>query len=218
MASLKFNNIYLNDYLTISGPLESDSKLKKVEIKMDDYYFGEKTFEKAEAKMQRVVIENLLKKNGLKYEDINLLVGGDLLDQISATSYATMNIPVSLFGVYSACATFPEILIAGSIFLQDKNMKKVIGITSSHNLSAERQFRYPIEYGSPKPHTSTFTTTAGISTLLSKNEGKIKIESATIGKVTEMGIKDANNLGAVMAPAAAKILSEHLKDLKRYLD
>ena len=218
MASLKFNNIYLNDYLTISGPLESDSKLKKVEIKMDDYYFGEETFEKAEAKMQRVVIENLLKKNGLKYEDINLLVGGDLLDQISATSYATMNIPVSLFGVYSACATFPEILIAGSIFLQDKNIKKVIGITSSHNLSAERQFRYPIEYGSPKPHTSTFTTTAGISTLLSKNEGKIKIESATIGKVTEMGIKDANNLGAVMAPAAAKTLYEHLKDLKRNLD
>ena len=218
MASLKFNNIYLNDWLTITGPLESDSKLKKVDLKMKDYYYGEKTFEQAEAKMQRVVIDNLLMKNKLNYKDVNLIVGGDLLDQISATSFACVDIPISLLGIYSACATFPESLIIGSMFLQDKGIKKVIGITSSHNLTAERQFRYPIEYGSPKPHTSTFTTTAGISTLLTKEEGKIKIDSATIGKVTEMGITDANNMGAVMAPAAAKTLYEHLTDLKRDLN
>jgi len=215
MASLKFNNVYLKDYFTISGPLESDSKLKKVELKMDDYYFGEKTFEQAEAKMQRVVIDGILQKNGLKYDDINILIGGDLLDQISATGYANKDIPISLLGIYSACATFPESLIIGSMFLADKGMKKVLSVTSSHNLSAERQFRYPIEYGSPKPHTSTFTTTAGISTLISKDESEIKIESATIGKVIEMGISDANNMGAVMAPAAAQTLYEHLKDLKR---
>lgn len=218
MASLKFNNIYLNDYLTITGPLESNSKLRKIEFKMDDYYYGEKTFEQAEAKMQKIVIEEIIKKNGLKYNDINLLIGGDLLDQISATGYASKDIPISLLGVYSACATFPETLIVGSFALNDKNIKKVLGVTSSHNLSAERQFRYPIEYGSPKPHTSTFTTTAGISTLLSKTESDIKIESATIGKVIDMGISDANNLGAVMAPAAADTLFEHLKDLKRDID
>jgi len=218
MASLKFNNIYLNDYLTITGPLESNSKLRKIEFKMDDYYYGEKTFEQAEAKMQKIVIDEIIKKNGLKYNDINLLIGGDLLDQISATGYASKDIPISLLGVYSACATFPETLIVGSFALNDKNIKKVLGVTSSHNLSAERQFRYPIEYGSPKPHTSTFTTTAGISTLLSKTESNIKIESATIGKVIDMGISDANNLGAVMAPAAADTLFEHLKDLKRDID
>ena len=215
MASLKFNNVYLKDYFTVSGPLESDSRLKKVELKMDDYYFGEKTFEQAEAKMQRVVIDGILQKNGLKYDDINILIGGDLLDQISATGYASKDIPISLLGIYSACATFPESLIIGSMFLKDKSIKKVLSVTSSHNLSAERQFRYPIEYGSPKPHTSTFTTTAGISTLISEEESEIKIESATIGKVIEMGISDANNMGAIMAPAAASTLYEHLKDLKR---
>ncbi len=218
MASFKFNNIYLNDWLTLMGPLESNSKLKKIDLKMDDYYFGEKTFEKAEAKMQKVVIEKILEKNKLNYNNIDLIVGGDLLDQISATSYACKEMPTSFLGIYSACATFPESLIIGSMFLNDKNIKKVLGITSSHNLSAERQFRYPVEYGVPKPHTSTFTTTAGISTILSKDEGKIKIESATVGKITEMGIKDANNLGAVMAPAAARTLYEHLEDLKRDVD
>ena len=218
MSSIKFNNIYINDWLTLSGPLESNSKLKKIDLKMDDYYYGEKTFEKAEVKMQYVVMNRLLDRNRLKYDEISLIVGGDLLNQISATSYACNNIPISLLGIYSACATFPESLIVSGMFLNNRDIKKVLGVTSSHNLSAERQFRYPIEYGSPKPHTSTFTATAGISTLLSKEEGRIKIESATIGKVCEMGIKDANNLGAVMAPAAANTLYEHLMDLKRNLD
>lgn len=218
MASIKFNNIYINDYYTIVGPLESDSKLKKIDLKMDDYYFSEKTFEQAETKMQKVVIDNLLKKNNLLNSDIDLIVGGDLLDQISATSYACNNIPISLLGIYSACATFPESLIVSSQFLQDKSFKKIIGITSSHNLTAERQFRYPIEYGSIRPHSATFTTTASISTLLMKEVGKIKIESATIGSVVDLGVVDANNLGAVMAPAAAKTLNDHLKDLKRDID
>lgn len=218
MASLKFSNIYLKDWTTIAGPLECESKLKKFDLKMDDYYFGEKSFEQAEAKMQSVVINDILAKNNLINKDIDIIVGGDLLDQITATSFACVDIPISLLGVYSACATFPESLIVSSMFLQDKTIKKILGVTSSHNLTAERQFRYPIEYGSPKPHTATFTTTAAISTLLTKNTGKIKIESATIGKVTEMGVTDANNMGAVMAPAAAKTLYEHLNDLKRDLN
>ncbi len=218
MASLRFNDVYLKDWFTIAGPLESNSRLKKLDIAMDDYYYGEKTFELAEVKMQKNVIQKLLDRNKLVQSDINLLVGGDLLDQIAATNYASLNYPISLLGLYSACATFPEILIVGSMFLKDANIKRVVGVTSSHNLSAERQFRYPIEYGTPKPHTSTFTTTAAISTLLSKEVGKIKIESATIGKVSEMGIKDANNLGAAMAPAAARTLYEHLRDLKRDVD
>lgn len=215
MASFKFNNVYIKDYFTVSGPLESNSKLRKIELKMDDYYYGEKTFEMAEVKMQRVVVDGILEKNGLQYDDVSLIIGGDLLDQISVTGYASKNIPISLLGIYSACATFPESLIIGSMFLSNKSIKNILTVVSSHNLTAERQFRYPIEYGSPKPHTSTFTTTASISTLLSSKENSIKIESATIGKVIEMGITDANNMGAVMAPAAAETLYEHLNDLKR---
>ena len=218
MASIKFSDTYIKDWTTIVGPLESDSRLKINDLKMDDYYFGEKTFEKAEAKMQRVVINELLDRNKLKTQDVDFIVGGDLLDQISATSYACADIPISLVGIYSACATFPESLIISSMFLQDKSIQKIVSVTSGHNLSAEKQFRYPIEYGSPKPHTSTFTTTAAVSTLISKTKGKIKLESATVGKVTDMGVTDANNMGAAMAPAAAATLNEHLTDLKRSIN
>lgn len=215
MASLKFNNVYINSWKSITGPKESDSKLKNIEIKMQDYYFGEKTFEQAEIKMQRLVIESLLNKECLAMEDIDLIVGGDLLDQLSATSHAVNLLPISLLGIYSACASFVESLIVSAMALQDRNIKRVISIVSSHNLSAEKQFRYPIEYGCPKLKTSTFTSTAAVSALVTKNVGNIKIESATIGKVMELGIKDANNLGAVMTPAAANTLFEHLRDLKR---
>lgn len=218
MASIKYNNIFIKDWTSVVGPKEASSKLKKIDEKMNNYYYGEKTFEKAEAKMQKVAITNLLQKNNLKENDIDLLIGGDLLDQITATSFACKEYSISLLGIYSACATFTEGLIVAGMFLQDKNIKKTINITSGHNLGAEKQFRYPIEYGSPKPHTSTFTTTAAISTLINKDSGKIRVESATIGKVTDMGVTDANNMGAVMAPAAASTLYEHLKDLKREVD
>ena len=215
MASLKYNNVYLNDWLTLAGPMECDSKLKKIDLKMDDYYFGEKTFELAEIKMQRMVIDYLLSRNKLMKTDIDLIIGGDLQNQITSTSYACVDKPISLLGVYSACASWPESLIVASSMLQDKNIKRILAITSSHNKAQERQFRYPIEYGSPRKNIQTYTATAAISGILSKTPGKIKIESSTIGKVIEMGITDANNMGAIMAPAAASTIYEHLTDLKR---
>lgn len=215
MASIKFNNVYIKDWSSIAGPMESDSKLKNIDIKMKDYYYDEKTFEQCEVKMQRTIMENILNKNNLRKEDINLLIGGDLLDQISATSYASLDTNISTLGIYSACATYTESLIIGALSLKDASIKRVLTITSSHNKTAERQFRYPIEYGYPRPKTATYTVTAGVATILEKNEGLIKIESATIGKVTELGITDTFNMGAVMTPAASKTLYEHLSDLKR---
>ena len=214
MASKQFKNIYLNDFITLVGPLEKESHLKKYNLIMDDYYYGEKTFEQAEIKMQKSVIDQLLKQNSLKNADISLLVGGDLTNQIAITSYSAKNYNFPFLGLYSACATFVESLIVAATFVES-GCKKVIGVTSSHNLTAEKQFRYPIEYGAPRPHTATFTTTGAISTLISKKESKIKIESATIGTPIDMGISDANNMGAVMAPAAASTLMLHLTELKR---
>lgn len=214
MASKRFKNIYLNDFITLVGPLEKESHLKKYNLIMDDYYYGEKTFEQAEIKMQKSVIDQLLKQNSLKNADISLLVGGDLTNQIAITSYSAKNYNFPFLGLYSACATFVESLIVAATFVES-GCKKVIGVTSSHNLTAEKQFRYPIEYGAPRPHTATFTTTGAISTLISKKESKIKIESATIGTPIDMGISDANNMGAVMAPAAASTLMLHLTELKR---
>ena len=185
---------------------------------MDDYYYGEKTFEQAEIKMQGEVIDKILKKNALKNSDVSLLVGGDLNNQIAITSYNAKNYNFPFLGVYSACATFVESLIVASNFVNSLGYRKILTITSSHNLTAEKQFRYPIEYGAPKPHTATFTTTGAVATLVSKKESKIKIESSTIGTPVDMGISDANHMGAVMAPAAASTLMMHLQELNRNAD
>ena len=215
MASFKFKNVYLNDYYTVVGPLEKNSHLRRLDLVMDDYYIGEKTFEQAEVKMQRLVIDSILAKNNLSVSSIDLLVGGDLTNQIAVSNYSAKNYNIPFLGLYSACATFTESLIVGSTLIDSGKCKKVIGITSSHNLTSERQFRYPVEYGAPKPHTATFTTTGAVSTLLSRTYGKIKVESATIGVPTDLGITDANNMGAAMAPAAASTIASHLASLKR---
>ena len=182
---------------------------------MDDYYYKEKTFEQAEVKMQSDVVNNLKKNNSLNDSDIDLLVGGDLTNQIAVSSYNAKNYNIPFLGVYSACATFPEELILASNFVDSNGFKKVITVVSSHNLTAEKQFRYPVEYGAPRPHTSTFTTTGAIATLVGRKESNIKIESSTIGVAIDMDISDANHMGAVMAPAAASTLMRHLTDLKR---
>lgn len=218
MASTKYKNVYLTDYNTVVGPLEKESRLRGYDEALDDYYFHEKTFEQAEVKMQNVVIDNILQKNCLKTSDVDLLVGGDLTNQISVTNYSAKNYNFPFLGLYAACATFPESLIIGANFIDNINYKKVIAITSSHNLTAEKQFRYPTEYGAPKPHTATFTATGASAVLLTKIPSKIKVESSTIGRPVDMGIKDANNLGAVMAPAAASTLATHLNELKRDVD
>ncbi len=215
MSSFKFKNVYIKDYYSVAGPLESDSKLKSVDLKLDDYYFGEKTFEKAEIKMQKTVIDNLLFNNELIDSDIDFLIGGDLINQLSITSYTLRDFKIPYLGVYAACSTFTESLLIASVFLNNEKLKNIFTITSSHNLTAERQFRYPVEYGAPKPHTATFTTTGAVGTLLTKEKSNILIESATIGTAIDMGITDVNHMGAVMAPAAAYVLNEHLKDLNR---
>lgn len=218
MASFKFKNVYLNDYYTVVGPLEGESHLKKCDIVMNNYYFHEKTFEAAEVKMQRLVIDSVIKRNNLLISDIDLLVGGDLTNQIAISNYSAKSYNIPFLGLYSACATFAEVLIVASNFIENKQCKKIIGITSSHNLTAERQFRYPVEYGAPRPHTATFTATGAVATFLSRKIGRIKIESATIGVPVDLGISDANNMGAVMAPAAGSTIASHLKELNRSLD
>lgn len=215
MASKKFNNVYIKDNFSIVGPLEKEGLLKNYDFAIDDYYYGEKTFEQAEIKMQKVVMDNLLIHNKLTDSKIDLLVGGDLLNQICVSNYNACKYRIPYLGTYSACASYVEALIVGASFISGRLAKNVIAITSSHNLNAERQFRYPVEYGAVKKHTTTFTTTGASATLLTSEMTGIKIESATIGKAVDMGIKDANNMGAIMAPAAAETLATHLNEMKR---
>lgn len=218
MDSIKFNSVYIKDFYSIVGPLEKNSRLKNFDLAMDDYYYLEKTFEQAEVKMQKVVIDNLLYQNNILDKEIDLLIGGDLSNQISISSYAAQNYRMPFLGVYAACATFPEELFIAANFIDNNIIKNALIVTSAHNLNAEKQFRYPIEYGAPKPHTATFTATGAISCIVTKDVQSIKVESATLGEVTNLGVKDANHMGAVMAPAAAATIYKHLTDLKRNID
>lgn len=217
MASFKYNKVYIKDYSTIVGPKEKEGNIKFPNF-IKDYYYEEETIEDAEIKMQNYCLNSLLKKNKLGSKDINLVVGGDLLDQSVITSYNLANKKIPFLGVYNACSTFNESLIVLANFIESDLIKNGIAITSSHNLNAERQYRFPIEYGAVRKKYSTFTTTGGSACLLSKEKTKYKIESSTIGQVVDYGIKDSSNMGAVMAPSAAETLHNHLTDLKRNIE
>ena len=214
MASFKYNDVYIKDYCTIVGPKEKEGNIK-FPNSIKDYYYDEENLEEAEIKMQNYCLNNLLKKNKMAASDINLVIGGDLIDQSVITSYNLANKKIPFLGVYNACSTFNEALLILANFLEAKMIKNGICITSSHNLNAERQYRFPIEYGAVRKIYSTFTTTGGAACLLTNEKTPYKIESSTIGKVVDYGIKDASNMGAIMAPSAALTLHEHLTDLNR---
>ena len=160
----------------------------------------------------------LQKKIGLNYTDIDLIVGGDLSNQIAITSLASQNKSKSFLGIYGACSTSIEAIIIASSFIDSKKIKNAIVTVSSHNLTSEKQFRNPVEYGAPRPDTATFTSTGASSILLTNEKTEIKIESATIGKIIDFNQNDVNNMGKVMAPAAADTIKKHLDETKRKPD
>ena len=214
--TFKYNNVYINDTATITGPYESKGPLSKFFDKSyDDLYFGAKTWELAEIKLIEESIDILLNKMNKTKFDVDVLVSGDLLNQIVATNYAASSLGIPLIGIYGACSTSVLGLIIASNMLEAKQIKNAIVSTSSHNNAAEKQFRYPVEYGGPKRKTTTFTSTGGASAYLSNNKRGIKVESATLGTVVDLGVTDVYHMGAVMAPAAAKVIHDHLNDTKR---
>ena len=211
----KFNNVYIKDAYTIAGVYEKDGPLKEYFdfIYDKDLYYGCDTFEKAEEKMLSNSISKLISRAKLIDSDIDYIISGDLQNQIAASDYAMRDYNIPFLGIFSACATFGEGLAIGANFIEGKQAKNVIVATSSHNMVAERQFRNPTEYGAPKKKTATFTSTGVASLLLTNKKTNIKLTSATIGTVQDKGITDVNNMGAVMAIAAADTIKRHLKDL-----
>ena len=214
MSSFKYNNVYIKDYETIAGPKEKAGNLE-FKNTINDYYYEEENIEDAEIKMQEFCLDKVMKRNKKK---IDVVTGGDLLNQIAITSYNLVNKELPFLGLYNACATFNESLIVLANHIESNLIKNGIAITSSHNLNAERQYRFPIEYGSQKKCYTTFTTTGGAAALLSNEKSNIKIEASTIGNVVDYGIKDAAHMGAVMAPSASNTLHKHLTELNRSID
>jgi stage V sporulation protein AD len=165
-------------------------------------------------KIKDKVTEKVNKSNN----DIDIQIGSDLLNQIVATNYSSSKIGIPLIGVYSACASSVLEMMLASNMIEANQVKNAIITSSSHNNGSEKQFRNPIEYGGPKKEYTTFTTTGCASCYLSNEKSNIKVESATLGTVTDMGVTDVFNMGAVMAPAAARVINDHLKDTNRKLE
>ena len=209
--TITFDNVYVKDSSTVVGKIESEGPLSKYFDKSySDFYMGEKSFEQGEIRMILDSVDILLKKVNMKRGDIDLFISGDLMNQITPSSYAAEKLGINYLGVYGACSTSALEIIIASSMLQNKEISNCICNVSSNNSGAEKQYRNPVEYGTPKPDTSTFTATGSASILLTNEKAKIKIESVTIGKAIDYGIKDVYNMGAVMAPSASYTINAHL--------
>ena len=217
--TFKFKNVYINETSTVVGPYESAGPLGKYfDFYYKDLYFGEKNWEQAEVKLACEAIDRLTLKGNFSIDGDIGFIGGDLLNQIVASNYAMSNFNNSFIGVYAACSTATLGLILGASLIDSGYMKKVITFTSSHNTAAEKQYRYPVEYGGPKPKSTTFTATGAAAALLTGNASTIKLESGTLGAVIDSKVKDVFNMGAVMAKAAADTIVKHLRDTGRNID
>lgn len=212
----KFNNVYISDSYTIAGIYEKDGPIADYfDLIYDkDFYYGMSTFEKAEEKMLSNCIDKLISRAKVIDSDIDYIISGDLQNQIAASDYAMRDFNIPFLGIFNACATFGEGIVIGANFIEGKRANKVIVSTSSHNMVAERQFRNPTEYGAPKKKTTTFTSTGAASLMLTSKKGKIRVSSATCGCVQDKGITDVNNMGGVMAIAAAETMKKHFNDMK----
>lgn len=203
----------------IVGKKEGDGPLARYfDDVIDDEYAGEKTFEAAESRILKETFVKALEKSGKAAADINLILSGDLLNQCTAASYAFRDASIPFLGLFGACSTMSESMVIASMVMEGGSADYVVCAASSHFCSAERQFRFPLEYGSQRTPTSQWTVTGAGAVILGKDGQGPRITCLTPGRIVDEGIKDANNMGAAMAPAACDTIMTHLKDTGRSVD
>ncbi len=216
MNTIKFDNVYVVGSAITGGPVEKEGPLRDYFDKTyDDLYCESKTFEQAEQKLLKDSIDLVFKKTGLRDKDIDIMFGGDLLNQITSSTYVSRDYKIPLIGTYGACSSSMLTLGLASSYVNAGYANKALAFTSSHNATAERQYRYPTEYGVQKPDTTTYTATGAGAIIVSNIISDIKVTSATIGEVVDYEVNDANNMGVAMAPAAYDTLKKHFKDMNR---
>ena len=179
---------------------------------LEDELWGEKTWEKTESKIIKEAVNMNISKSGIPSNQIDFCFAGDLLNQCISSSFGLRELNIPLFGIFGACSTFVEALCLGASFIDGGAATNVICAASSHFCSAEKQFRFPLELGNQRPPSSQWTVTGAGSAILSKSGNGPYIKTITVGKIVDMGIKDANNMGAAMAPAALDTLVSHFND------
>lgn len=197
----------------IVGPEEGEGPLAAhFDWILDDTLFGEKTWEMAESKMLRETAKLVMEQVNLQPQDIDMFLAGDLLNQIISANFAARRLEMSFLGLFGACSTFAEAFLVGGMVVDGGFAQRVILGASSHHLSSERQFRFPVEQGVQRPATAQWTVTgSGVVLLEAQGEGPC-LTQGTIGKVIDLGVSDLNNMGAAMAPAAADTILTHFQD------
>lgn len=188
------------------GPLGGEFDLLNT-----DTSFGEETWEKAESRLQLDAVRKALEKAALSPKEIDLIFAGDLLNQCVGSTYGLRALEIPFLGVYGACSTMAESLCLASLFVDSRLVERAVAVTSSHFCSAERQFRFPLEYGGQRPLTAQWTATAAGAVIVGRGNGPY-IREVTVGTITDLGITDMNNMGAAMAPAAASTFATFFKD------
>ena len=200
----------------IVGPKESNGPLAKYFDKcLDDEFWGENSWEKAESKIIKETVNKCISKSGVPQNKIDFCFAGDLLNQCISSSFGLRDSNIPYFGIFGACSTFVEGLILSSIFVESNVANYVLCATSSHFCSAEKQFRFPLELGTQRPQSAQWTVTGAGSAIVTNSGQGPFITCATPGKIIDMGIKDANSMGAAMAPAALSTLITHFQDTGR---
>ena len=213
--TIKFDrDIYINSAYTVGGKTESEGPIGAlINITTGDDMFGEDTFEKAERKYFLTAAKGALREAGMEKGDADIMIAGDLLNQIVSAGYAARELQIPFLGVYGACSTMAEAMLIGGMAIDGGHAQSALCAVSSSFGAAERQYRFPLELGTPRTPTSQHTVTAGASCVISSSRrGAVgRITGGTIGRVVDLGITDANDMGAAMAGAALQTIADELE-------
>lgn len=208
--------VYIMQTASVVGKLEGEGPIGDCfDMVCADDRFGSDSWESAESEMQKEALTLALGKEGLQAEQVRYLFAGDLLGQDIASSFGLIDFSRPIFGLYGACSTIGEALSLASMTVAAGYADLVAAVTSSHFGGAERQFRFPIEYANQRPLCSTWTVTGSGAYLLGTKKTHARITGVTTGRIMDLGVRDAQNMGAAMAPAAAALILNHMKDFAR---
>jgi stage V sporulation protein AD len=203
-------------HASVVGGKEGDGPLGKYFDKIEnDPLFGEATWEKAERMLYSKTISLVLEKSNIPSSEINYVISGDLLNQCVSSSFAVRDTGLPYLGIYGACSTMSESMSIASMIIDGGFANRIMCIAGSHFCSAEKQFRFPLEYGGQRPPTAQWTVTGCGAVIMGNSTGKPKVTHVTTGKIEDMGIKDGNNMGAAMAPAFVSTVEAHFNDTGR---
>ena len=215
-ASLEFEKKpYIKASACVAGKKEGEGPLgPDIDKIIEKPEAGQNCWEEAERELQRQMLEILMEKGGVSRKSLRYIFAGDLLGQIIATSFAVEDYRVPLFGLYGACSTMGEAMSLASIVVSAGYADNVVAMTSSHFASAEKQFRFPLDYGSQRPLSSTWTVTGSGGVIISSEKSNVAIRGITTGRIIDYGVTDSMNMGAAMAPAACDLIYQNLADFE----